>query len=126
MRIYKLSGTVTATASAIANVLTMQNGRIRRIHYSARVDAPADNAAVAGALSLSAIGTIGTSESVGDFCEIGTVQNILTSGGGTFNFNGELNYDLPIRGGERIYLHGFGSGTVSMAITFFIHVEEGR
>jgi len=120
-------GAVTGgNQDAIASVDIPQDGVITGIDWDVRGDLDADGEEMECELSFIATNQITSNDVRGRISSASMEMSITTSGIGVFSiqkFVGPI--DLPVAGGERLYIHVVSTAGVTGAVRVNIHLEVG-
>lgn len=122
-------GNVTGgTQNALAQIDIPQDGVITGIDWDMSADLDADGEFVRAELSFIATNQLGQNDVRGRISSLGAEISLTTSGSpvtGVQKFVGPV--DLPVAGGERLYLHTASSSGVEGNVICNIHLDvSGR
>jgi len=124
MRLYTLYKAFTATADAAVNVQIQQSGTIRQIEITTNPDLDADgeNYAVEVGLATTMQGRI--HDSVGALAVVNENFTYLGAAGAASNGRNEIiPCSIPVKAGDKVYLHGLLSGTADVKCTAILTVS---
>jgi len=131
VKIYKLYGTGTASANAIATLDIQEDGEICSVLMDLGVNGA--NALDEGAqceLSFSSIGAMTTNDTRASLLGLTWYQEFLTSGGGPSGRNVFITFaphGIPVAAGERLYLHLLVAGTLTaVTVSAWVYFCLGR
>lgn len=125
MRSYKLYGSGSAAGDNVQNVLIAKSGRIKSIRWEVSFDAVADNSVLGLELSSRSTSQISTHDSTGDFSQVRSYTNLVTSGIFMGRASKQELVDIPIAAGERLYLHAGLVTTLTYYAAVYVDIQEG-
>lgn len=123
-RSFKIYGTGSATANAVANIAIPFATRIIGVGVDWVVDSITDGAVVTMELSLASAAEIAINAAQQCIYEGRLYHNFVTSGMSSPNVNGFFFADIAMKQGQQVYLHAAVSGTASYIFTGLIWVRD--
>lgn len=124
MRIYTLYKAFTATADAAVNVQMQQNGTIRQIEISTNPDLDADGELYAVEVGLATTMQGRIHDSVGALAVVNEGVGLAGAAGGLpLGKNVIVPCAVPVKAGDKVYLHGLLSGTADVKCTVLLTVS---
>lgn len=124
MRIYTLYKAFTATADAAVNVQVQQNGTIRQIQIITDPDLDSDGERYTIELGLATTMQGRTHDSVGALAITSESFSAVGAAGGSAAGKDTITpCAVPVKAGDKIYLHGLLTGTVDVKATVLVTVS---
>ena len=131
IKVYKMFGSGSASANAVATYDTQEDGEICSIlmdGYCTGADALNDG--FSWEVSFSSVQAIATNDTRAALMGISSAQNFLTTGGAPVAKNSFITFapfGIPVSAGERLYLHLLITGAPTLAIiSVFVYHCLGR
>ena len=128
MDVYKLYGTGTTSASAVASLDIRRDGFIVAVLGTLTITAAdALNDGFTVEASFASTSGIGSNDTSASFFAMTQAQGFLTSGGGPAGVNLSVSgLAVPVRAGERLYLHAqlTGNAGPSHFTSIYLFVME--
>jgi len=112
MKVYKLYGSSTTTANAVAQLDIQRNGNIVALSFSSRGVTNAADSHAQWEVSFASAGQYATNDTVGPIGEIWQGQDDSQRQREAWNHS-ISGFAIPVGVGDRLYLHTYVSGTFS-------------
>lgn len=118
------AGGTGGTEDAAANVDVPQDGVITGIDWDVQAEVDADAESIGVELSFIATGQLTQNDVRGRISGVSAKFSLTTEGGGTFSLQKFVDpMDLPVAGGERLYLHIVASAGVVTVARANVHLD---
>lgn len=123
MRNYLIYAAFTATANNAASTQIVKNGTILGVQWAIAADL--DSSGETYALECSLVPTFQsrTNESQGVISAVADFFDLVTSGGGGGRINAFFPVNVPVQGGQLVYLNGILTTTTDVKATCILTVR---
>lgn len=122
MRVYTLFYLFTATANAAASLQIVTSGTIKQVQWAVagNLNADAENYIV----ELGLVPTLqsGTNDSQGGISSVTSYAGLLTSGAVSDANNFSVPLAVPVKSGDKLYLHASLTGTAAVRAICYVTV----
>lgn len=124
MTVYKLTANTVADAAATLDI--QDDGVIEGVLINMRATLNADTENMNVEVSFASVSGFTANDTRASFAGMSLQAGMLTSGGLTASENLFISMNIPVSGGERIYIHTAGTAAALDRVSVWLFVADGR